>query len=642
MADSSSDDLETIREMIHRLNPRLMTPAGVPFEEGAIAGFSGPSEEASDEELAATLDSIAPIEPDSIFVRSIVAAFREDRNQSRTSPVHQQAQVSGPEAESLPANTTSERRPDDPTTTLGEKIAIFDTTMRDGRQGRFAPMSLSDRLTLTRALVAANVDVIELGCASTEAEIRVIQKIARQSTMQRSVSWLDAHQTSARSRTPCWPWRGLPRQRARVHVALVGGGLRELIGTPAGRDRIFDSIQQNIALVHRAGVGVEFSVEDGARISIRFLRPAFQKAVDAGASILDLADSLGVVAPTDMARRIRVLRKWFPTVILSAQCHNDMGLAVANTLAACHAGARQVHCTVNGVGLRAGITALDEVVLNIDNRRARYRLWTQVEHKQPASLSHMVSAMSGLLLPRNKPFVGADAEIPRLKDALPAPETLPSDDDRSVGKSLTAQQIHNILSRRGYAPTDDQIGKIHESYKDLKRRKPTIYESDLVALMFEHRTLPARGQWCLVNFWMSTGFPATSPEAHVTLADPEGRIVDARARGSGPIDAICKAISQVTFIPVNVNQCVRSIVNRGGDALNDCTLALEEDGLTFTGRAVSTDVMKAVVVACVRAVNEIYLHRLRKNYGEREEPTAEEDLYQERVNQVVYSFPNSD
>jgi len=638
MADLLSDDLKMIRGMISRLRTRLATPTGATIDGPHDTPWSETAGRPTDAELAAELDAIDPVEPEPYFVRSVVEAILEKQPNKPVPPQGEGDPATHPEKGIESQESVRGGRGNDPTSRPEKKVVVFDTTMRDGRQGRFAPMCLSDRLMLARALVAARVDVIELGSVATEAECRAIQKIARQVEGATLCVMARCTQDLSEVRDAVLALEGVANSR--VHVALVGDGSRTMIKTPEGRETIYDSIQQNIALVRRAGMEVEFSVEDGMRVSFHgFLLPAFKKAIAAGASIVNLADSRGVAAPTDIARRIKLLHKRLPDVTLSVHCHNDMGLAVANSLAACREGARQVHCTVNGVGRRAGNAALEEVVLNIDNRRERYGLWTQLEHERLTSLSSMVSAMSGLLLPRNKPFVGADADNPHIKDALPAPASLPA--DRPIGKFLSQQQVRELLSRRGFQTSDEQVERVHTAYKDLTRSKKTkIYESDLVALMFDHlRPLSPRGHWSLVNFFVSTGFPDTTPEAHVKLRDPEARIIDATATGDGAIDAVCKAITKVTSIPVNVSQCVMNNVNRGGDAQIQITFELVEDGQTFTGRAVSTDVMKAVVSACVKAVNEIYLERLRKTYREPEEFTVEEDPYEETEERVVYSFP---
>jgi 2-isopropylmalate synthase len=617
----ATEEQMQFREMISQLKPRLVTPAGV-----VIASVPPDVVDAlTDDELAAELDAVEPATPNPALTPRITDAIFGPVTET---PASRPSWVSEPFA----------RRPRSAAggaPAVYDTIRVFDTTMRNGQRTHCAPMGLADRLALARALADMNVDVIELGCAASEADCRAVQKIAPQ--IERATLCVMARCTHDLSdvHKAVRVLADVPRTRARVHVALVGEHFKVMLKTREGRATLYDSIEQNIALVRRAGMEVEFSVEDGSRDRFLFLRSAFEAAIAAGATLVNLADSSGAATPVDIARRIERLRRRLPVqdgVIFSVHCHNDMGLAVANSLAGCYAGARQVHCTVNGIGRRAGNAALEEVVMNIDERRDRYRLRTGIEHRHLGAVSRMVSTMAGLPLPRNKPIVGVEAVIPAPPgvpaEAADAAPGAGASDKVTISKWLTIQELGERLRRSGFQPNDDQLERVYRAYKELGRTKAKFSESDLFALMFDHLKPHApRGFWSLANFHCSTGNEMT-PQAHVRLRDPEGQLVDAAAPGKGSIDAVCNAIARATSIPVNVTRLETAIVSRGVAAPIQITLDLSMEERIYTGRAVSVDIMQAVVSACLNAVNEIYLERLGGFNGD-PEFDATDDPYSE-------------
>ena len=255
-----------------------------------------------------------------------------------------------------------------------------------------------------------------------------------------------------------------------------------MITESEGRGKVIDTLRQNVAFLQAEGVEIEVSIENAIRIRFDFLRAAFLAAVEAGATILNVPDTFGVATPEEIALRVARLKVRLGVVgqvihgrevILSAHCHNKMGLAVANTLAAVAAGARQVECTVNGIGARGGNAALEEVVKNLDDRAVPLPNRTRVRHDRLTAISQMVATMTGLVVPRNKPIVGddegEDGDAPR--DAV----------DKRAGRS----EIEKRLTRRGFRPDPEQLDRVVATFKELAKSKETIYESDLIAVMVD-------------------------------------------------------------------------------------------------------------------------------------------------------------
>jgi 2-isopropylmalate synthase len=377
---------------------------------------------------------------------------------------------------------------------------------------------------------------------------------------------------------------------------------------------------------------VEFSPEDAARTELDFLCDVVQAAIEAGATTVNIPDTVGYATPLQYASIIRSLKDRVPNIrqaIISVHCHDDLGLAVANSLAGCEAGARQVECTINGIGERAGNASLEEVVMALKTRFDYYGLTTRIKTERLYPLSRMLSTITGLSVQRNKAIVGRNAfaheagihqdgmlkerstyEIMRPED-VGVPRT-----DLVLGKHSGRHALRERVAELGYTLTEDQIETLYDDFKALADKKKEVYDDDLVVLIEKYLEYePAH--WQLISLHTTAGM-SVLPTATIAIRRPDGEIVQDAAIGDGPVDAIFKAVERVTGVRANLHEFVVRSVTQGKDAQGEVTLELEvESGdRSFRGRAASTDIIEASAQAYLNAVNAIATHRDRGHVRE--------------------------
>ncbi len=509
------------------------------------------------------------------------------------------------------------------------RVKIFDTTLRDGEQSPGASMVMAEKIEVARALAALGVDVIEAGFPIASAgDFEAVRAIAADITGS-SVCAL----ARCNDRDIDRAWEAIQyAQKPRIHVFLATSAIHREHKLRMTKAQI---IERAVAGVRRAKgycPDIEFSPEDSARTEIDFLCDVVEAAIEAGATTVNIPDTVGYATPLQYAKVIRTLKERVPNIeraIISTHCHDDLGLAVANSLAGCEAGARQVECTINGIGERAGNAALEEVVMALKTRFDYYGLTTGIKTERLYPTSRMLSAVTGLTVQRNKAIVGRNAfahesgihqdgmlkerstyEIMRPED-VGVPQT-----DLVLGKHSGRHALRDRVSEMGYTLTDEMFENVFNDFKALADKKKEIYDEDLVVLIDNHlETTPAH--WQLVGLHTTAGL-SVLPTATVAIRRPDGEIVQDAAIGDGPVDAIFKAVERVTGVRANLREFVVRSVSQGKDAQGEVTLELEveSDDRAFHGRAASTDIIEASAQAYINAVNAIATHKERGHVRE--------------------------
>jgi 2-isopropylmalate synthase len=514
-----------------------------------------------------------------------------------------------------------------------DRIVIFDTTLRDGEQSPGASMNLPEKLEVAHALVDLGVDVIEAGFPiASPGDFKAVSEIAknvRGATICGLARCRDADIDRA--------WEAIKHaQNARIHVFLATSAIHREFKLKMTREEI---IQGAIDGVRRA-VGycddVEFSPEDAVRTESDFLCQVVEAAIDAGATTVNIPDTVGYATPAHMARVIETLVQRVPNIdkaVISVHCHNDLGLAVANSLAAVEKGARQVECTVNGIGERAGNCALEEIVMAVRTRGDYYQCETGVNPQRLVPASRLVSSITGMQVQRNKAIVGRNAfaheagihQDGMLKERTTYEIMRPEDvgfakTDLVLGKHSGRAALADRAKTLGYHLTSEQLQAVFEQFKTLADKKKEIYDGDITALIEERIQHVADEQWSLVSFEVTSGSD-TTPSASLTLRCGDEEETAQTQQGDGPIDAAFWATEQITGMKLVCKDFQARSATLGRDAQGEVNLEVEHEGETYRGRGVSTDTVEATIRAILSAVNRI---AMIKNQRSQEGQTAAE------------------
>jgi 2-isopropylmalate synthase len=508
-----------------------------------------------------------------------------------------------------------------------EKVWIFDTTLRDGEQSPGCSMNLPEKLTLARQLERLGVDVIEAGfpiasdgdfeaVKAVAAEVRapVICGLARtgRADLERAAQALEG------------------AARARIHTFIATSDIHLQHKLRMSRERVLEEVERAVREARGYVDDVEFSAEDATRSDWEFLVQVFGVALAAGASTLNVPDTVGYTTPDEFAALIRFLRERVPGIErarLSAHCHDDLGLSVANSLAAVRAGARQVECTVNGIGERAGNTAMEEVVMSIRTRPDVFGgVHTDVRGEEIYPSSRLLSSIIGVPVQPNKAIVGANAFAHEagihqdgvLKAAITYEIMTPRSIGRPsnelvLGKHSGRHAFRERLLELGFALEGEEFERAFKRFKDLADKKKSIFNEDLEAIVadavvqhderFEFRQLAV----------FSGSFP--TPTATVELAvDRQPR--KTTATGVGPVDAIFKAVAELTETKSELVRYQVNAITAGLDAQGEVSVTLSEGGRRVIGHGAHYDVLVASAKAYVHALNKLEWHKRRHAVAE--------------------------
>jgi 2-isopropylmalate synthase len=408
--------------------------------------------------------------------------------------------------------------------------------------------------------------------------------------------------------------------RPRVHVFLATSAVHREFKLRMTAEEVVARAIEGVSRARNLVEDVEFSPEDAARTELDFLAEVVEKAVEAGATTLNIPDTVGYAVPSHYAAVIRHLKQHVRGIdkcVLSVHCHNDLGLAVANSLAALQEGARQIECTINGIGERAGNTALEEIVMALRTRHDFYGLTTGINTKLLVPTSRKLSLATGMQVQRNKAIVGRNAfahEAGIHQDGMlknrSTYEIMTPDDvgfartELVLGKHSGRHALRQRIQDLGYHLTDDQLNKVFEAFKVLADRKKDIYDADIEALAEDQIHAGTQNLWTLIGF-TSTAGTGSQTSAAVCLKHRDGYEKRDAAAGMGPIDALFKAIARVTGVDVKVVDYRVRAVTQDIDALGEAHVEIEHQGKRSSARAVSVDVIEASARAYLEVINRV-------------------------------------
>lgn len=498
------------------------------------------------------------------------------------------------------------------------KIQIFDTTLRDGEQAPGCTMNPREKVELARQLERLGVDVIEAGFpVSSPDDFTAVQEVAK--TIARSTVAALCRAVPADIEAAARALEPAKHPRLHVFIATSDLHLREKLNIT--REKALEMIAQSVALARTLCGDVEFSAEDATRSDREFLLAALNLAVDAGATIVNVPDTVGYITPEEMTGLITYLKenlhrgKNGEEIPISVHCHNDLGLAVANSLAAVRAGASQVEGTINGIGERAGNVSLEEIIMALDTRGQFFGLETGIVLRQIYRTCRLVSTIIGQKIPPNKPIVGRNAfnheagihQHGVLKNPLTyeiiSPQTIGIyDNDLVLGKHSGKHAFAQRVEELGYTLPGEAMEKAFTRFLALADRKKTVTNKDIEAIVgAAGYTIPET--YKLHSFVVNSGTVISATAVVKLIRD--GEEMEHVARGDGPIDAAFKAIDRIVKVGFQlVNYSIHS-VTEGEDAQGEVVVKLRQGSRTVTGRGLSTDIFEASLKAYLNAVNKI-------------------------------------
>ncbi|MEY8437290.1 2-isopropylmalate synthase [Atopobiaceae bacterium 24-176] len=501
---------------------------------------------------------------------------------------------------------------------MTRKIAIFDTTLRDGEQSPGASMNTEEKLVVARELIRMKVDVIEAGFPiSSPGDFKSVAEIGRLAGDDCVVCGL----TRAVDRDIEVAAEALATaKRPRIHTGLgvSPSHLRDKLRLT--EDQAVERAVHAVRYAKGFVDDVEFYAEDAGRADIPFLIRIVQAAVDAGATVVNIPDTTGYNLPWDFGARIRSLMenvRGIEDVTVSVHTHNDLGMATALAMEAVRNGASQIECTINGLGERAGNTAMEEVVMAIRMHGEELDAHTDVNTRELTRASRLVSSITGINVQPNKAIVGANAFAHssgiHQDGVLKARDTYEIIDPADVGAGgsqiiLSARSGHAALRHRyeelGYAFTDAEFEPVYQAFLEVADKKKEVYDGDLESIVNE-RNRADEAIWTLDAVQISCGFPLT-PTATLTLTGEDGVQVTEVAYGTGPVDAVYKAVDKVVGVGCDLSEFSVKAVTRGIDALGEVTVRVTSaDGEVYIGRGSDGDIVVSSARAYLNALNRL-------------------------------------
>jgi len=496
-------------------------------------------------------------------------------------------------------------------------ITIFDTTLRDGEQSPGASMNLAEKLEVAQALTELGVDVIEAGFPiASPGDFEAVRQIA-QTVRGAIICGLARCNEKDIDRA----WEALKHApQARIHVFLATSAIHREFKLRMTTDEI---VQRAVDGVRRAASycdDVEFSPEDACRTEHDFLCRVVEATIDAGATTINIPDTVGYATPSEVFDRIKMLRDRVPNIdraVISTHCHDDLGMATANSLAAVAAGAGQIECTINGIGERAGNAALEEVVMAMKTRSDFFHCQTRIDSKRLVPTSRLVSKTTGLSIQRNKSIVGRNAfahesgihQDGMLKERSTYEIMSPADvgfskTDLVLGKHSGRAALADRARVLGYSLSGEQLQQVFERFKDLADKKKELYDGDIVALVQQQISTTADPQWTLVDYEVTSSSGKT-PHVRLTLRHGEQERTETAEQGDGPIDAAFWAVEKITGIELVCKDYQVRSATLGRDAIGEVNLEVEHKGRSYRGTGASTDTVESTILAILGAINRI-------------------------------------
>jgi 2-isopropylmalate synthase len=499
---------------------------------------------------------------------------------------------------------------------MSNRIYIFDTTLRDGEQSPGASLNVQEKLEIARQLERLGVDVIEAGFpVSSPGDFQAVQEVCK----------------IVKNATVCGLTRAVMKD-IDVAADALKGAVRPRIHTGLG---VSDShlehklkmtreqaMERGVSAVKHAKQyveDVEYFLEDSGRADVDYLCRVIEEVIKAGATVINIPDTTGFATPDEYGARIRTVVERVPNIdkaIISVHCHDDLGLAVANSLAGVMNGARQIECTINGIGERAGNTSLEEVVMAMKVRNDFFKTQTGIDTREIYNTSRMVSNLTGILVQPNKAIIGANAFAHssgiHQDGVLKERTTYEIIDPKDVGIPessilLTARSGRHALTFRlgelGFKLNENQVDKVYERFLKVADQKKMVYDEDLEAIVADE-TSTVHVSYELLQVQVSSG-DHNIPTATVQLRDMDGKVVTDSAHGTGPVDAIYRAINRIINVENDLIEFSIQAVTQGIDALAEVTIRIRQNNDIYTGRAAHTDICVASAKSYMHALNRL-------------------------------------
>ena len=497
-----------------------------------------------------------------------------------------------------------------------ERVIIFDTTLRDGEQAAGGTLNIQEKLEIARQLERLGVDVIEAGMPingqSDFEAVRLIAKEIRTPTVCALARAVPADIDRA--------WEAIKEaEHPRIHVFLSASDIHLAHQLRKNRDEILQMSQEMVARAKKYADDIEFSPMDASRAEPKYIYQILEAVIDEGATTVNIPDTVGYAIPDEFGSLIEGIFKNVPNInraVVSVHCHNDLGLAVANSLESLKRGARQVECTINGIGERAGNASLEEIVMAIKTRNDSFNLTTNINTTQIYKTSRLVSDLTGFSVQPNKAIIGANAfrhESGIHQDGvIKMPITYEIMDPRTVGIPASSLVLGKLSGRHafkerlaelGYSLSEEDFSRAFSAFKELADKKKEITDRDIESLIAQElRTVSEI--YHLDRIQVSCGDRGI-PTASVKLTTADGQVLADAALGTGPVDAVCKAINRLVGVPNVLTEFSVKSVTEGIDAIGEVLIRIESEGVAYAGRGADTDIIVASARAYMNALNRL-------------------------------------
>jgi 2-isopropylmalate synthase len=496
-------------------------------------------------------------------------------------------------------------------------IRIFDTTLRDGEQSPGASMNVDEKIQLAKQLVRLGVDIIEAGFPiASPGDFEAVKRIANEVSGSVIAGLARAKEEDIRRAFDAV--KDAPRRR--IHTFHSTSDIHLKYQFRVSREEALKRSVEMVKLTRSLVEDVEFSPMDATRTELPYLLDVVAAVVDAGASTVNIPDTVGYTTPTEFGSMIKAIKERIgDSAVISVHCHNDLGLAVANSLAAIINGAGQVECTVNGIGERAGNCSMEEVVMNLRTRKDFYQATTNINTREIIRTSRLLTRITGIPVQPNKAIVGANAfahesgihQDGLLKEKMTYEIIRPEDiglrqTELVLGKHSGRHAFKERLKELGYELSEGEIETAFQKFKHLADQKKDIFDDDIAALISEEVSkIPET--YSLVDLSISSGVNVR-PTATLRLRVHD-RIVEKVAHGDGPVDAVYRAVATITETKSNLLKFEVKSITGGTDALGEVLVSLEEDGVKVRGQGADTDIIVAAAKAYINALNKLAARR---------------------------------